>query len=584
MRTFKHLLTKTVSLFLCASLLVSATVIPVFAAKSRVNKQETVRTVEKIAKDILTYIENAERPALLPQNSAIAGFEGFSNIGKLGFSVDLASFGANAKADVSLHYDTVSNRYAADITATLPNRAPFNASLYLDTKMLAVRCSELFGSNTYAIEWDTPDNMLAKFASSNFAKVLGVTDKDIAAIKQSEVWQKLASPELAAKISDLLTAYKDYAAGAKEIDKAMLAGAAVTEDTYKDTEVYAIKAKGSSPEVTAAVKAYAQNAVAYNNALQLLLGNPDQMVTEEMIGQVSSFLETALSGMDMTYYLKRDDMSLAGLTALCNLDFRELFEKEQAVIEATLDMDCTGGAYDIRMEYLLPDENGAKVPMVATLGLKPSYAYKHTVWDAYLTVGIQDINILHITAAFDYDEVGKAYTLTFRVGSPYNNTADSETVYQFAGGLDVSSTSFAVSLDSLSVHEPAIVRRMSETESILLRPARNYVQPIGISVSYTAAEPVKEPNAYKNIFNLSEDDVYALVARATLNAQTLADDFNKAVGIALYDVDEPADPRVKKLYAIDYDDYEDYAAWYSEEEFAQLVEDYQYYIDSNTSY
>ena len=39
----KHLLTKTVSLFLCASLLVSATVIPVFAAKSRVNKQETVR-------------------------------------------------------------------------------------------------------------------------------------------------------------------------------------------------------------------------------------------------------------------------------------------------------------------------------------------------------------------------------------------------------------------------------------------------------------------------------------------------------------------------------------------------------------
>ena len=103
MRTFKHLLTKTVSLFLCASLLVSATVLPVFAAKSRVNKQETVRTVEKIAKDILTYIENAERPALLPQNSALAGFEGFSNNGKLGFSVDLASFGTNAKANVPLH-------------------------------------------------------------------------------------------------------------------------------------------------------------------------------------------------------------------------------------------------------------------------------------------------------------------------------------------------------------------------------------------------------------------------------------------------------------------------------------------------
>ena len=52
--------------------------------------------------------------------------------------------------------------------------------------------------------------------------------------------------------------------------------------------------------------------------------------------------------------------------------------------------------------------------------------------------------------------------------------------------------------------------------------------------------------------------------------------------MALYD--EPVDPRVKKLYAIDYDDYENYAEWYSEEEFWDLVDEYQYYIDSNTSY
>ena len=76
--------------------------------------------------------------------------------------------------------------------------------------------------------------------------------------------------------------------------------------------------------------------------------------------------------------------------------------------------------------------------------------------------------------------------------------------------------------------------------------------------------------------------MYALIARVTLNAQKLANDFNKAVGVALYD--ESDDPRVKKLYAIDYDDYEDYAAWYSEEEFWQLVEEYQYHIDNNTSY
>lgn len=103
-----------------------------------------------------------------------------------------------------------------------------------------------------------------------------------------------------------------------------------------------------------------------------------------------------------------------------------------------------------------------------------------------------------------------------------------------------------------------------------------------ISVSYAAAEPVKEPTTYKNLFTLSEDEVYALIARVTLNAKKLEDDFRKAVGVALYD--EPVDPRVKKLYAIDYDDYENYAEWYSEEEFWDLVDEYQYYIDSNTSY
>lgn len=53
-------------------------------------------------------------------------------------------------------------------------------------------------------------------------------------------------------------------------------------------------------------------------------------------------METALDGLDMTYYLKRDDMSLAGLTALCDMDFRELLGMEQAVVEATIDHGLHG--------------------------------------------------------------------------------------------------------------------------------------------------------------------------------------------------------------------------------------------------
>ena len=71
MKTFKHLLAKTVSLVLCVSLLAGATVIPVFAAKPRAINHNTVLTVEKIAEDIVTYLENAKMPELLPKDSAI---------------------------------------------------------------------------------------------------------------------------------------------------------------------------------------------------------------------------------------------------------------------------------------------------------------------------------------------------------------------------------------------------------------------------------------------------------------------------------------------------------------------------------
>lgn len=575
MKTFKHLLAKTVSLVLCVSLLAGATVIPVFAAKPRAINHNTVLTVEKIAEDIVTYLENAKMPELLPKDSALAGFEGFSNIGKVNFSIDLASFGANAKADISLHYDTVSNRYAADIAATLPNRAPFTASLYFDAKMLAVRCNELFGSNTYAVEWDTPENMLDKFASSNFAKALGVTDKDIATLKQSEVWQKFASPELAAKISDFLTAYKEYMAGAKEVDKALFAGASVTEETFKESEVYAAKLNLDAPEFKAAIEKLLEEYVAALNSFVSYAGETEAL-TEEDVQNALNTVEKLLENMDVTYYLDHGKLNMAGFAA--NMEF-DLTEEGEGHYKVKMEGDFADG-YKIHAE-VYPVGTAITEPLIIDLGLSVNASYKHTVWEAYLKESYLTI-ARNVTAVLDYDETKKTYTLTVKDGAVREDTELSETVYQFAGGLDVSATSFAVSLESLSVHEPAIILPLSETESVLLREARDTVMPIGILVSYAAAEPVKEPTTYKNLFTLSENEVYALIARVTLNAKKLEDDFRKAVGVALYD--EPVDPRVKKLYAIDYDDYENYAEWYSEEEFWDLVDEYQYYIDSNTSY
>lgn len=575
MRTFKHLFAKTISLILCVSLLVCATVVPVMAAKPRTTNHSTVLTIEKIAGDILTYLENAKIPELLPENSALAGFEGFSDIGKIAFSVDLASFGANAKADVSLHYDAVSKRYAADITATLPNRAPFYASLYLDTKMLAVNCNELFGSNTYAVEWDMPEKMLDKFASSNFAKALGVTDKDIEAVKQSEVWQKFISPEFAQKWNGLFASYKNYVSGAEDLGKAMCAKASVTEESFKDAAAYAAKLNLATPEFKEILEKQFKE---YTTVLERFaaLAGESETLNEEDLQKALNMVEKIFENTDITYYLDREKMSMAGFTANMALDLKG---DGEGTYQVKMEGDFADG-YKIRVE-ILPIGAETAEPLVFDLGLSVNAAYKHTVWEAYLKQSYLTVT-RNITATFDWNEANKAYTLTVKDGISQGDNKLPETVYQFAGGLAVSETSFAVSLDSLSVHEPAILLPLSETESVVLRAERERVQPLGLSFSYTAAEPVKAPNTYKNLLNLSEDEVYALIARVTLNAQKVANDFNKAVGVALYD--ESDDPRVKKLYAIDYDDYEDYAAWYSEEEFWQLVEEYQYHIDNNTSY
>lgn len=575
MRTFKHLFAKTISLILCVSLLVCATVVPVMAAKPRTTNHSAALTIEKMAGDILTYLENAKIPELLPENSSLAGFEGFSDIGKITFSVDLASFGTNAKADISLHYDTVSKRYAADITATLPNRAPFYASLYLDTKMLAVNCNELFGSNTYAVEWDTPEKMLDKFASSNFAKALGVTDKDIEAVKQSEVWQKFISPEFAQKWNSLFVSYKNYVSGAENLGKAMCAKASVTEESFKETAVYAAKLNLATPEFKEVLEKQFKE---YTTVLERFaaLAGESETLNEEDLQKALNVAEKIFENTDITYYLDREKLNMAGFTANMALDLKGDGEDTYQV---KMEGDFADG-YKIRVE-ILPIGAETAEPLVFDLGLSVNAAYKHAVWEAYLKQSYLTVT-RNITATFDWDEANKAYTLTVKDGISQGDNKLPETVYQFAGGLAVSETSFAVSLDSLSVHEPAILLPLSETESVVLRAERERVQPLGLSFSYTAAEPVKAPNTYKNLLNLSEDEVYALIARVTLNAQRLANDFNKAIGVALYD--ESDDPRVKKLYAIDYDDYEDYAAWYSEEEFWQLVEEYQYHIDNNASY
>lgn len=49
-------------------------------------------------------------------------------------------------------------------------------------------------------------------------------------------------------------------------------------------------------------------------------------------------------------------------------------------------------------------------------------------------------------------------------------------------------------------------------------------------------------------------------------------------------VSTASDPKVKKYYAISYDDYEMYADQYTKEEFEAMVDEYVYRVNIGSSY
>ncbi|MGN1122684.1 MAG: hypothetical protein ACI4RV_09990, partial [Eubacteriales bacterium] len=187
----KHLVKKTAYLLLavlmfagsCLTTLTSAASVQNNAARYSADADAVFKSVE------------AAPPlssCLVPKQSSLTSFEGFSNIGTVSFSIDLAPLGSDLKADVTLAYDLSDTQYLADVVLYLANRAPLSAQLYADGSKLTVRCDELLGAGkVYGIKLDTPDAMLQKFSESALAGMLGITPDTVQEFQNSDWWQML---------------------------------------------------------------------------------------------------------------------------------------------------------------------------------------------------------------------------------------------------------------------------------------------------------------------------------------------------------------------------------------------------------
>lgn len=584
----KRIVRKAVCVLLSAAMTIGILTSTVSAAKISSKSMNAARRPESIAADLVSYVgKAAAKPGpLVPKNTALTSFDGFAEAGEVAFSLDYAPTGADVRAEVTLRYDLNHSRYAADLVITVADRAPFTAQLYADGERLTVRCDELLGSGkVYGLKLEEPDIMLKRFSESALAEVLGVQPEVMA-----ELTEALAGPTVRTetvsfgeKFAAYLAALSDYKAFIERSDTKLLADAKknVTEQTLSlckcengQRDVYSAEAVLDDESVSAFLAEFKDVYVKYMRAAAALTGAPTEEINA-MSEKLDLIFPAFYANGSTTYHFDQTTMELvktdADITVGATLSDRTA-EIRFVIAETVTDRyDAT-----VAISTVLPDNEKETYEVAFGAGLDEKY--KYFVWDGYLKF---DDTTLYPT--FTYDESKENYRLDIAVPMPPVGGQIYKSHVTAVGDLAVSEKAFAFTLNEISTRIPPmeITAFNAETKQEETFSQEEIVSPIHLpklSFSYRALDEVAPQKSYKDLFALTEEEAYALAARATMKGQKLAESLNELT------YGDYSNPRVKKLYAVTHADYENYAHLYSEEEFYDMVSEYTYYIDTHSSY
>ena len=579
----KKKITKLFSCFLAILLLLGSLVSS--AATIASNYSANTLTEEKISKLVKTIVENQQQIpyCIVPENSSITTFKGFQDKGEISLNLDLTPMNLDAGANILLKYDLTRPAYELQLLLTLKGeQALYLEVYYTDSSKLIIRCPELLGEGkTYGILLSDPDAMLDKFAASEIAKALGISKENIETIKENELWQALASGDISKRFADFINAYSNFLDAANTLEKELILSSEpqVTEEKYvvgeKEYDVYAVKMTYKNEDWQNFLDTFITEYNNYLNAVGALFGL-EQTVTKEISAQYEALLSSFEFDGEDIYYIDKKTGELLGSSAeasmnslMPQLPFNYKFEADGQYIDSisgTLSIYEKNMPLDLLIEYVFTmEEKQDKV-----------------VWNANFGITSGETSIA-LDGAFTFDEAKEQYLLNITIPMPMNGQI-LDYSFNAVGKLSVKPDSLDISISECSVYSPEMTvtaynASTQEQETITIPESKQIVPIPEISFSYKSGCDIQAPRIYSDLFSLSEDEAYALIARLSLNAHKLSQKFSEDMYVST-----ASDPKVKKYYAISYDDYEMYADQYTKEEFEAMVDEYVYRVNIGSSY
>ncbi len=570
----KHFLRKTACIML-AVLFVVLSVPGVSAVGSPIDEAFVKRQLMRIETDMYDVIT--------PKKNAVASFEGLSRTGAFMLSVDFKPNGINFRVDILVAYDKRTGEYVAEPTLYFADGSTLAAQLYTNGEILTLRVDELFGyGKTYAVKLEDTETMFTKFRDSALAKALGV---DAASVDDAIA----ELPEIE-QVFEFLVKYmketQELSGSSNEMTKKLLETAEMTfgEETItllsgKDTEVYSANIRYDMDAYMLFMKEMMRNLFAEYP----FVGDLD--MTAEL--DVLSF-----GNMVQTVYFDRKTTRPVSNRVVFSASVEE--EGQKMLMDFYANSEADENALRTTVSMAVGENEQDKMDMDVAFDIAMEEHYKYTSWSGAMTMtdlsDEQSEQPIVINYTLICDERSGRYTLTLslpRSGFYVDIIIE--------GDLIISETDFHFSLDTIKMCSPEMdltemyaemlgisnqeMTEMAEQYGIqLINPAiEESVAIPDISLSYVGRAEIKAPKKYTMLFDMTEEEIFAFIARIKLNGKRLVEKLDKAL--------TPKNAsKVKKVYALRYEDYPLYADQYTPEEFIALVSNYRTYIDTNTSY
>lgn len=429
------------------------------------------------------------------------------------FSVEFDEPESGLGISTSVNMDKAKNSIDLALTS---GEQTIDIGAYFDNKKFALYSDALLGEGkAYGITYDKFDNLIAKFDKSALASVLGLQEGQAA-----EVCELYGINQQ--YIDKVAEAYKKFANESKFDYKTFLNEVyAAYEPFYKEVTEETIEINGEKIDALVLEMDYSKEMITivydiyFDMCKDILLKTEDlymavipEPLKTETVPDISTEFDMAFETIKAEYEAQLENMDMSG-------NYKMYIAKDTGLlVKADMDLDMIEEGEKSHVEMIYYVDKGINFYGTMTVGeeiidMSGKMGYtedesKHK-WFVEMNMLNKAIENALVDTAFEINKADGTFNLYVKA-----DQADEEVVKANVGGnISYTKDSFEITVDSATASEYGY-----ETET-----------PINLNVKLGTKAQVTELGEYKDILELTEDEIYGIVGQFIMTANSITSMF-----------------------------------------------------------